>query len=116
MHVGRGQRVARGQQIGTMGTAHGQYDAHLHFEIRKNLEIGMSRSKFQKDLSNYFVPTDFINSHRRLSGGGANYRVAMNTFTHDWMFKFDKARDFSARKRSTSESSTALKRALTSNR
>jgi murein DD-endopeptidase MepM/ murein hydrolase activator NlpD len=116
MQVGRGQRVARGQQIATMGTAHGQYDAHLHLEIRKNLEIGMSKSKFQKDLSNYFVPTDFIASHRRLSGGGANYKVAMNTFTHDWMYKFDKARDFSARKRSTSESSAALKRAVTSNR
>ena len=114
MLVGRGQRVARGQQIATMGTAHGQYDAHLHLEIRKNLEIGMSKSKFQKDLSNYFVPTDFIASHRHLSGGGANYKVAMNTFTHDWMYHFDKARDFSARKRSTSESSAALKRALTS--
>jgi murein DD-endopeptidase MepM/ murein hydrolase activator NlpD len=114
MQVGRGQRVARGQQIATMGTAHGQYDAHLHFEIRKNLEIGMSKSKFQKDLSNYFVPTDFITAHRHLSGGGANYRVAMNTFTHDWMYHFDSARDFSAHKRSTSESSAALKRALTS--
>lgn len=114
MLVGRGQRVARGQQIATMGTAHGQYDAHLHLEIRKNLEIGMSKSKFQKDLSNYFVPTDFISSHRHLSGGGANYKVAMNTFTHDWMYHFDKAKDFSPRKRSTSESSAALKRALTS--
>lgn len=114
MLVSRGQRVSRGQQIATMGTAHGQYDAHLHFEIRKNLEIGMSRSKFEKNFSNYYDPTQFIASHRRLSGGGANYKVAMNTFTHDWMFKFDKARDFSSRKRGTSESSAALKRALTS--
>ena len=114
MLVSRGQRVSRGQQIATMGTAHGQYDAHLHFEIRKNLEIGMSRSKFQKDFSNYYAPTQFINSHRRLSGGGANYKVAMNTFTHDWMYHFDKNRDFGSRKRSTSESSGALRRALTS--
>lgn len=114
MLVSRGQRVTRGQQIGTMGTAHGQYDAHLHFEIRKNLEIGMSRSKFQKSFSNYYDPTQFINSHRRLPGGGANYKVAMNTFTHDWMYRFDKNRNFSSRKRSTSESSAALRRALTS--
>jgi murein DD-endopeptidase MepM/ murein hydrolase activator NlpD len=114
MLVGRGQRVSRGQQIATMGTAHGQYDAHLHFEIRKNLEIGMSRSKFQKDFNNYYDPTQFINSHRHLSGGGANYKVAMNTFTHDWMFHFDKNRDFGSRKRSTGESSAALRRALTS--
>jgi murein DD-endopeptidase MepM/ murein hydrolase activator NlpD len=113
MHVSRGQKVARGQQIGTMGTAHGQYDAHLHFEIRKNLEIGMSRSKFQKSFSNYYDPTQFINSHRRLSGGGANYKVALNTFTHDWAYKFDGARTFSPRKRSTAQSSAALKRALT---
>lgn len=113
MMVSRGQRVTRGQQIGTMGTAHGQYDAHLHFEIRKNLEIGMSRSKFQKSFSNYYDPTQFINSHRRLSGGGANYKVAMNTFTHDWMYNFDKNRNFGSRKRSTGESSAALRRAVT---
>jgi len=114
MLVSRGQRVSRGQQIATMGTAHGQYDAHLHFEIRKNLEIGMSRSKFQKDFSNYFDPTQFINSHRHLSGGGANYKVAMNTFTHDWMYHFDKNRDFGPHHRGTGESSAALRRALTS--
>ncbi|HEX4631274.1 MAG TPA: peptidoglycan DD-metalloendopeptidase family protein [Chthoniobacterales bacterium] len=114
MLVSRGQRVSRGQQIATMGTAHGQYDAHLHFEIRKNLEIGMSRSKFQKDFNNYFDPTQFINSHRHLSGGGANYKVAMNTFTHDWEYHFDKNRDFASRKRSTSQSAAALRAALTS--
>ena len=114
MLVGRGQRVTRGQQIATMGTAHGQYDAHLHFEIRKNLEIGMSRSKFSKDFSNYYDPTQFINSHRRLSGGGANYKVAMNTFTHDGTYHFDKNRDFGPRRRSTGESSAALRKAVTS--
>jgi len=114
MLVSRGQRISRGQQIATMGTAHGQYDAHLHFEIRKNLEIGMSRSKFGKDFSNYYDPTQFINSHRHLSGGGANYKVAMNTFTHDWTYHFDKNRDFGPRKRSTGESSAALRRAVTS--
>jgi murein DD-endopeptidase MepM/ murein hydrolase activator NlpD len=112
--VRRGQKVARGQQVGTMGTAHGQYDAHLHLEIRKNLEIGMSRSKFQKNLSNYYDPTQFIASHRQLSGGGANFRVAMNTFTHDSAYHFDDARNFSARKRSTAESSAALKQATSS--
>jgi murein DD-endopeptidase MepM/ murein hydrolase activator NlpD len=112
--VSRGQRLVRGQQVGTMGTAHGQYDAHLHLEIRKNLEIGMSRSKFQKNFSNYYDPSQFIASHRRLSGGGANFRVAMNTFTHDSAYHFDTARDFSSRKRSNAESSAALKRAVSS--
>jgi murein DD-endopeptidase MepM/ murein hydrolase activator NlpD len=114
IQVSRGQRVVRGQQVGTMGTAHGQYDAHLHLEIRKNLEIGMSRSKFQKNFSNYYDPSQFIASHRHLSGGGANFRVAMNTFTHDSAYHFDTARDFSSRKRSTAQSSAALKRAVSS--
>ena len=114
MLVGRGQRVTRGQQIATMGNAHGRYDAHLHFEIRKNLEIGMSRSKFSKDFSNYYDPTQFIAAHRHLSGGGANYKVAMNTFTHDWMYHFDSNQNFPVRKRSTSESSAALRKALSS--
>jgi murein DD-endopeptidase MepM/ murein hydrolase activator NlpD len=112
--VSRGQRVARGQQVGTMGTAHGQYDAHLHLEIRKNLEIGMSRSKFQKNLSNYYDPSQFIASHRHLSGGGANFRVAMNTFTHDSAYHFDDSPNFSARKRTTAQSAAALKRAISS--
>src|SRR5258708_23006704 len=39
--VRRGQAVRRGQQVGTMGTAHGLYDSHLHLEVRKNIAIGM---------------------------------------------------------------------------
>jgi murein DD-endopeptidase MepM/ murein hydrolase activator NlpD len=112
--VSRGQRVARGQQIGKMGTAHGQYDAHLHLEIRKNLEIGMSRSKFQKNFSNYYDPSQFIASHRHLAGGGASFKVAMNTFTHDSAYHFDDAPNFSARKRSTAQSSAALRKAISS--
>src|SRR5207245_9212665 len=81
--VPRGQRVARGEQVGTMGTAHGLYDAHLHLEIRKNIEIGMSRAAFACDSSNYYDPSQFILSHRHLQTGWGKYRIAMNTFTHD---------------------------------
>ncbi len=52
-----GQNVRRGEQIATMGNAHGLYDAHLHLEIRKNIEIGMSRDAFAQDFSNYYDPS-----------------------------------------------------------
>jgi murein DD-endopeptidase MepM/ murein hydrolase activator NlpD len=92
--VQRGQAVTRGQQIGTMGNAHGLYDAHLHFEIRKNIAIGMSRSAFQRDFTNYYDPTQFISAHRHLESTFDKYPIAMNTFTHDADYDFDSAPDF----------------------
>jgi murein DD-endopeptidase MepM/ murein hydrolase activator NlpD len=96
LQVQRGEAIARGQQIGTMGTAHGMYEAHLHFEIRKNIAIGMSRAAFQRDFSNYYDPTQFIESHRRLDSTEEKFQVAMNTFAHDAERDFDSAPDFAA--------------------
>ncbi|HME89212.1 MAG TPA: M23 family metallopeptidase [Chthoniobacterales bacterium] len=109
-----GQAVARGQQVGTMGTAHGLYDSHLHLEIRKNIAIGMSRDKFAKDRSNYCEPEEFIVSHRHLETSGASYRVAMNTFTYDARIQWDNLRNFAHAHSGggTSESAYALKKAL----
>jgi len=113
--VRRGQAVSRGEEIGTMGTAHGMYDAHLHFEIRKNLEIGMSRAAFARDLSNYYDPTQFILSHRQLPTAKGGYRIAMNTFTRDANIRWDERRNYSqSSSGGTSESAAALKRALAS--
>jgi murein DD-endopeptidase MepM/ murein hydrolase activator NlpD len=112
--VHRGQVISRGQQIATMGTAHGLYDAHLHLEVRKNIEIGMSRAKFAQDSSNYYDPTQFINQHRHLQGGGASYRVAMNTFFHDARINWAATRNYSHSHHhgGTGESSAALKTAV----
>ena len=77
--VAEGQVVMRGQQIATMGTAHGLYDAHLHFELHRNIAIGMYRSAFPRDFSNYYDPTQFLNGHRKLNGGGRT-AVALHTF------------------------------------
>lgn len=116
MLVHRGQTVMRGQKIATMGTAHGLYDAHLHLEVRKNIEVGMSRSAFAQDFSNYYDPSQFILAHRQLSTNGGTYRVAMNTFVRDAHINFDKARNYSySRSRGgTSESAAALKKAIAS--
>ena len=111
-----GQRVMRGQQLATIGTAHGVYDAHLHFEIRKNIEIGMNRAAFRRDFSNYYDPSKFLLTHRRLKTARTTYPIAMNTFAHDAKYNVDGLRNFHRRSRSTSQSAAALKRALASRR
>jgi murein DD-endopeptidase MepM/ murein hydrolase activator NlpD len=114
--VKRGQGVKRGQQIAAIGNAHGLYDAHLHLEVRKNLEIGMSRDKFAQDSSNYYDPSQFITSHRHLQSSGASCRVAMNTFTYDSRIPWDKLKNYSHAHTGggSSESAYALKKALAS--
>ena len=73
------QIVKRGQKVGTIGTAHGIYAAHLHFEIRKNLQIGPNQIAFARDYSNYFSPRQFIASRRQLRGGDS-FVVPVDTF------------------------------------
>lgn len=112
--VKRGQGVRRGQQIATIGNAHGLYDAHLHLEIRKNLEIGMSRDKFAQDSSNYYDPSQFITAHRHMQSSGASCRVAMNTFTYDSRIPWNKLKNYSHAHTGggSSESAYALKKAV----
>jgi murein DD-endopeptidase MepM/ murein hydrolase activator NlpD len=68
--VREGQQIKRGQQIGTIGNNHGMYPPHLHFEIHKDLAIGVNHAQGTRDLRSYWVPTDFIENHRTLHGGG----------------------------------------------
>ena len=78
--VEEGDQVRRGQLIGHIGNNNGMYDAHLHFEMRKNLTIGMYRSSFARDFSNYFSPTEFVAAHRTCPGGNRLASVPINTF------------------------------------
>ena len=98
--VRAGQNVTRGQQLATMGTAHGVYDAHLHFEIRKNIAIGMNRAAFPRDFSNYYDPSKFLLSHRHLPAARRTYPIAMNTFTHDAKYNVEGLRNFRRHSRS----------------
>lgn len=72
--------VEKGQLVGSMGGNNGMYAVHLHFEVRKNLHIGMNRNSFARDSSNYHSPTAFINAHRVLSSSMQKYDVPVNNF------------------------------------
>ena len=78
--VRAGETVSRGQKIGTIGNNHGQYNAHLHFELRKDITVGMYRSSFPRDESVYWVPSQFIAAHARLEGAERMAAVPINTF------------------------------------
>lgn len=75
-----GQTVEKGQIVGTMGGNNGMYLVHLHFEMRKNLRIGMNRSQYARDNSNYYSPTDFINKHRVLPTSFQKYPIPLGLF------------------------------------
>lgn len=80
MSVKTGQNVSRGDQIGTIGTNYGMYPAHLHFEMRHNLNIGMFRSKVDSDYTNWADPTKFINKYRRLNREWRKVAVPTGTY------------------------------------
>lgn len=64
IEVPSGAPVVRGQRIGTIGTAGGQYRAHLHFELRDRwLPLG---GGYATDDTGYLDPTEYIRRHRPL--------------------------------------------------
>jgi hypothetical protein len=75
-----GQIIKRGQLIARMGSNRGMYPAHLHFEMRKNINVGMYRNSFPRDWSVYWSPQDFIGSHRNCSGNSRIVDVPVNTY------------------------------------
>lgn len=75
-----GVHVRRGQQVGTIGTGGGLYPAHLHFEMRKELRLGMARHRFPRDDRSYWSPTDFINARRKLTASAKTAMIPIFTF------------------------------------
>jgi len=62
--VRKGQNVKRGQRIAEIGNNNGMYVAHLHLEIRKNIDIGIQTWRHAKSAANYLVPKKFIAQNR----------------------------------------------------
>lgn len=90
--VREGQQVSRGQQVGTIGNNRGMYPPHLHFEIHRDLLIGVNHAQGTRDLRSYFLPTEFIMARRRLAGGGRQVptpaaKFVLPTSAHPWNFR-----------------------------
>ncbi len=63
MLVAPRQEVRRGQKIATVGNAHGQYFAHLHFEMREFVTPFIGPG-YRADTHGWINPSEFIAKHR----------------------------------------------------
>jgi len=57
--------VLKGEPIGTIGTAHDQYYAHLHLEIRNKIGMPIGNG-YSADTTGYVNPTTFIKKNRQI--------------------------------------------------
>lgn len=65
IEVAHGALVGRGSRIGTVGTAHGNYPAHLHFEMRDGDEVDIGGGYAQGQL-NRLDPSATVESLRQM--------------------------------------------------
>src|SRR5947199_8207716 len=61
--VDAGNDVRRGQKIGSVGTANGQYFSHLHFEMREFVTPFIGPG-YREKTDGWLNPSDFIAKHR----------------------------------------------------
>lgn len=90
--VSTGDHVRKGQKVGTIGTNRGMYVAHLHFEIRKNINIGLIHKRYAMDYSNYYSPSSFIEQRRHLAFEFAPHPVPVNCFHSNVKNRYSGAR------------------------
>lgn len=58
-----GDLIRRGDLIGSIGTAHGKYNAHLHLELRSFVNMSLGPG-YSDDTFGYLDPTNFILKNR----------------------------------------------------
>jgi murein DD-endopeptidase MepM/ murein hydrolase activator NlpD len=63
LDVAGGTFVKRGQRIGTVGNAHGTYQAHLHWEVRQTVGKGVGPG-FSTMRDGWLGPSEFLSAHR----------------------------------------------------
>jgi murein DD-endopeptidase MepM/ murein hydrolase activator NlpD len=63
MDVAAGDFVKAGQKIGTVGNAGGIYQAHLHWEVRDTVGLGLGLG-FSQNRDGWMSPSDFLAAHR----------------------------------------------------
>ncbi len=75
-----GQLVRRGDQIGTIGTNHGMFPAHLHSELHFNVLVNCGQQGIPKNAQNYGSMLDFIHRFRRLRPEEKKVKLPIGTF------------------------------------
>ena len=75
--VKSGDLVKRGQKIGSVGNAGGTYPAHLHWEVRQTVGLGVGPG-FSSRRDGWLEPSDFLNAHR---GDRAKQPLAMKVLS-----------------------------------
>jgi murein DD-endopeptidase MepM/ murein hydrolase activator NlpD len=63
MTVAPGDFVKAGGVIGTVGNAGGIYQAHLHWEVRDTVGLGLGLG-FSQNRDGWMNPGDFLAAHR----------------------------------------------------
>ncbi|MFT4762608.1 MAG: murein DD-endopeptidase MepM/ murein hydrolase activator NlpD [Paraglaciecola sp.] len=59
-----GTLIKKGELLGTIGNANGQYWAHLHLEIRSDIELSIGGG-YSENTTGYLNPTTFIKANRK---------------------------------------------------
>jgi len=64
MDVTPGMFVRRGQRLGTVGNVNGMYKAHLHWELRQTVGLGIGPGFDSMNRDGWLEPSAFLAAHR----------------------------------------------------